>query len=192
MGTATRQAATEARKAQITEATIAVLSTRGYAATTFEAICEQAGLSSKRLISYHFSSKDELFAAVAARVVTDASAFMRSALDSAVGGRELLSAYIRSSLEFIAVHPDHVRALQQIIFNAVPVWGHETDAAVERLAALFADGQRTGTFRHFEPRVMATAVRAAIDSAAPLLLDGFDPQVCGDELSDLFDRATRP
>ncbi|MFG1690299.1 TetR/AcrR family transcriptional regulator [Nonomuraea sp. NPDC049269] len=186
-----RHAATEARKAQITQATIALLAGRGYAATTFEAICEHAGLSSKRLISYHFSSKDELLAAVVRKVVDDAAAFMRPALDAADGARDLLQAYIRSNVAFIAAHPDHVRAVQQIAANSAPLGGQERDAAIARLVAFFDDGRRTGTFRSFDSTIMATTLRAAVDAVADRLVDGLDPELCADELVETFDRATR-
>lgn len=88
MTSATREAATAARKAQITRAAIALLAERGYQATTFEAIRERAGLSGKRLISYHFSSKEELFASVAGQVVADAEAFIVPAVGRAVGARD--------------------------------------------------------------------------------------------------------
>ena len=188
---ATRRAATEARKAQIASATIAVLARRGYAETTFEAICEQAGLSSKRLISYHFSSKDQLFEAVVRQVVEDAAAFMRPALDAASGARAQLEAFIRANIAFIAAHPEHVRAVQQIAFNQVPVGGDEQDAAVARLAELFADGQRAGAFREFDGVLMGTALRASIDGVADRLVEGLDPERCADELVEIFDRATR-
>jgi AcrR family transcriptional regulator len=190
MGTA-RRAATEARRTQIAQATIAVLASRGYAATTFEAICEHAGLSSKRLISYHFSSKDELLAAVVRTVVEDAAAFMRPALDAAEGARDLLQAYIRSNVAFVAAHPDHVRAVQQIAANAVPVGGQEIDEGVSRLVGLFEDGQRTGAFRAFDSTIMAATLRAALDVVADRLVKGLDPEVCADELAETFDRATR-
>ncbi|WP_214327730.1 TetR/AcrR family transcriptional regulator [Nonomuraea sediminis] len=192
MRAATREAATQARKAQIMEATIAVLAERGYAATTFEAICEQAGLSSKRLISYHFSSKDELMAAISGQVVADAAAFMRPALDAAEGAREQLVAFIRSNVAFLAAYPGHVRALQQIVLNGVPGWDSESDAAADRLAAMFDHGQRSGAFRRFDSRLMAMTLRAAIDAAASRLLDEPDPEACADELVETFDRATRP
>ncbi|MFI6603207.1 TetR/AcrR family transcriptional regulator [Nonomuraea sp. NPDC050536] len=192
MRAATREAATQARKAQIMEATIAVLAERGYAATTFEAICEQAGLSSKRLISYHFSSKDELMAAVSGQVVADAAAFMRPALDAAEGAREQLVAFIRSNVAFLAAYPGHVRALQQIVLNGVPGWDSESDAAADRLAAMFDHGQRSGAFRRFDSRLMAMTLRAAIDAAASRLLDEPDLEACADELVETFDRATRP
>ncbi|GGT41131.1 TetR/AcrR family transcriptional regulator [Nonomuraea spiralis] len=186
----TRQAATEARKAQIAAAAIAVLAERGYAETTFDSICERAGLSSKRLISYHFSTKDQLFEAVVRQVVTDAAASMRPAIEAASGARAQLEAFIRANVAFIAAHPAHVRAVQQIAFNRTPVGGGERDAAIGRLAALFEDGRRTGAFRAFDSVLMAMALRAAIDAVADRVAGGLDPDHCATELVDLFDRAT--
>jgi AcrR family transcriptional regulator len=186
-----RARATEARKAQIATATIAVLAERGYGGTTFEAICEHAGLSSKRLISYHFATKDELFATVLRTVVLDAAAYMRPWLDAAQGARESLAAYIRANVAFIAAHPAHVRAVQQIVFNTPSVPSEEGDAAISRLAALFVDGQRTGSFRTFHSVLMASTLRAALDAAADRLINGLDPHLCADELAETFDRATR-
>ncbi|MEV4096393.1 TetR/AcrR family transcriptional regulator [Streptosporangium saharense] len=186
-----RAAATEARRAQIASATIAVLAERGYAETTFEAICEHAGLSSKRLISYHFSTKEQLFEAVVRQVTTDAAAFMRPRLDAATGARAQLEAYIRANIAFVAAHPGHVRAIQQIVYNHVPVGGQENDAAIGRLTALFADGQRTGAFRPFDTELMGTALRSAIDVTADRVANGHDPDHCANELVHLFDRATR-
>lgn len=186
----TRQAATEARKAQIASAAIAVLAERGYPEATFEAICRHAGLSSKRLISYHFSTKEQLFEAVVRQVVSDAAAFMRPAIEAASGARAQLEAFIRANIAFIAAHPAHVRAVQQIAFNRAPVGGGERDAAIARLVALFDDGQRSGAFRAFDSVLMATSLRAGIDAVADRVAGGLDPGHCADELAELFDRAT--
>ncbi|MDX6282402.1 MAG: hypothetical protein QOH03_3473 [Kribbellaceae bacterium] len=54
-------------------------------------------------------------------------------------------------------------------------------------------GQQTGEFGGFDTRVMAIAIRAAID-AVPMMLgraDELDLTAYGEELADLFDRATR-
>lgn len=189
----TRQAATAARKEQITRAAIAVLAEHGYQATTFEAICQEAGLSSKRLITYHFAGKDELFAAVADRVVADAETFMRPALDTATGARELLATVIRANVAFLAAHAPQVRALQQILLNGgLGSYERHHVEGLRRLSRLFADGQREGVFRAFDPQVMAASLRASIDSTAPLLSAGLDPDVCASELVGLYDRAVRP
>ncbi|GAA4602932.1 hypothetical protein GCM10023195_09380 [Actinoallomurus liliacearum] len=188
----TRQAATAARKEQIIRTAIALLAERGYQATTFEAICQAAGLSSKRLITYHFSSKDALFAAVADQVVADAESYMRPAIDAATGARELLAAVIRANVAFIAGHSPQVRALQQILLNGgLGDWERHHIDSVSRLADLFGHGQRTGAFRPFDPQVMAAALRASIDGVAPLLSAGLDPVRCANELVVLFDLSTR-
>src|SRR5689334_5708773 len=106
---------TAARRDQIVAATITVLARRGYGATSYDAICEEAGLSSKRLISYHFSTKDELLAEVLRRVTADAAVRMRPAIEAATDPGGKLAAYIRSNVQFIADRPDHVRAVQQIV-----------------------------------------------------------------------------
>lgn len=187
----THQAATAARRQQITRTAVALLSELGYQATTFEAICNRAGLSSKRLITYHFSSKDELFAAIADQIVADSEAHMRTALEAATGAHELLATVIRANVAFIADHLPQVRALQQILLNGGHgVWERHHIESLSQLARLFAEGQHTRAFRPFDPQVMAAALRASIDSVVPLLSAGRDPDLCGNELVELFDRAT--
>ncbi|MDX6282060.1 MAG: hypothetical protein QOH03_3131 [Kribbellaceae bacterium] len=186
-----RAGSTAARREQIVGATIGVLAERGYAGTSFDAICEAAGLSSKRLISYHFQTKEELLAEVLRQVTEDAAEFMRPALDAATGPAELLAAYITSNIEFIAEQPDHVRAVQQIVFGAAPMPSEEADGAVVRLVALFDEGRRTGVFRTFDSLLMAVTLRAAIDVAAGRLVAGAEPKAYARELTEIFDRATR-
>ena len=187
-----RQETTAARKEQIVRATIALLAERGYHATTFDAICQSAGLSSKRLITYHFSSKDELCLAAADLVVVEAEAFMRPALDSASGIGDLLATIIRSNVAFIAGHLGQARALQQIILNIPQIWQRHHENSIDRLAALLTEGQRTGQLQITDPRVTAAALRASIDSMYPLLVAGADPTTCANQLIELFDRGIRP
>jgi AcrR family transcriptional regulator len=189
--TGDRAQATRARREQIVQATIEVLAGKGYAATTFEAICGHAGLSSKRLISYHFATKDDLLAAVLTTVIADAAAYMHPRIAAADGPREQLAAYIRANVEFVAAHPGHVRAVQQIAFNGPALPGSHEDTALGLLAELFEQGVRAGEFRPLDARLMATTVRAAIDAAAGPLLDGLDPAHCATELVTAFDHATR-
>ncbi|SNS48925.1 transcriptional regulator, TetR family [Streptosporangium subroseum] len=186
-----RAQATQARREQIAQATIEVLAERGYAATTFEAICEHAGLSSKRLISYHFATKEDLLAAVLGKVIADSAAYMRPRIHATNNPGDQLAAYIRANVEFIAAHPAHVRAVQQIVSNAKAVPGEHQNTALALLAALFANGQHTGVFRPFHPELMASTVRAAIDAVADRLLAGLDPVLCADELVTTFTHATR-
>ncbi|GAA4573571.1 TetR/AcrR family transcriptional regulator [Planotetraspora kaengkrachanensis] len=186
-----RARATQARREQIVQATIEVLAERGYAGTTFEAICGHAGLSSKRLISYHFATKDDLLADVLTKVLSDAAAYMHPRITAAEGPREKLAAYIRTNVEFITANPAHVRAVQQIVVNAVPVTEGSQDRALDLLAELFEQGQRAGEFRAFDAQLMSMAVRATMDTVAARLLTGLDPAVAAEELVTIFDLATR-
>ncbi|MEY9841492.1 TetR/AcrR family transcriptional regulator [Streptacidiphilus sp. EB103A] len=67
-----RSLAATARRAQIVAATIEVIAEEGYARATYSRIARQAGLSSTRLISYHFGSRDELMEQVLVEVGTGA------------------------------------------------------------------------------------------------------------------------
>lgn len=190
MSPTSREAATEARREQITHAAISVLAQRGYQATTFDAICVEAGLSSKRLITYHFSTREELLEAVADRVAADAEAYIVPALEGANGARELLAAVIRANVAFMATHLEQMRALQQIILNGAQAWERHHTESVNRLAGLFAEGQRVGVFRPCNARLLAAVLRASIDSMYEPLSRGVDPDVCANELVVTFDRAT--
>ena len=189
-GVTTRQRATAARRDQIVGAAVALLAAHGYPATTFDAIVQHAGLSSKRLITYHFSSKNQLFAAIAERVVGDAEAFMRPALDAAADAQETLAAVIRTTVAFMARHLDEMRALQQIILNGGHAWDDHHAESLSRLTGLFAEGQRSGAFRAGDPQLMAAVLRAALDGMYMPLAAGRDPDHCAAELVELFDRAT--
>lgn len=134
--TSRRAAATAARRAQIIAASIATIAELGYRRTTFGRIAERGGLSSTRLISYHFASKDDLVAAVVADIFTSINEFLidRAREDPATrplqnppdtvqrprnsSGADELRAYITGVVAFVDAHRVRMRALQSI-FAAV-------------------------------------------------------------------------
>ena len=184
-----RQQATAARKDQIIGAAVALLAERGYQATTFDAIREYAGLSSKRLITYHFSNKDDLFAAIAAGVVADAEDYLRPAIDEASGPREILFAVIRNNVRFMAANMDRMRALKQIIDNGGDPWrGPHTDS-LKAFERLFAAAQDAGEIRPGNPAVMAAVLRGALDAMYQPLEAGISAEACADELLAIFEGA---
>jgi len=83
-----------ARRSQIVAATIEVIADLGYGQTSFARIAERAGLSSTRLISYHFAGKDELIAAVAADVLASIGRYMAQRVGAATSAAGRLRAYI--------------------------------------------------------------------------------------------------
>ncbi len=110
--------------------------------------------------------------------------------------RERLTAYIRSNLEFVAEYPAHTLALVQIITAShyrAPGVGQFVDA-FEALADQLRAGQQAGEFGEFDPRVMATAIRGAIDATVGQFTRDRDTdlEAAGRELAEAFDRSTRP
>jgi AcrR family transcriptional regulator len=185
----------EARRAQIVTAAIDTIAELGYGNASFARIAKRAGISSTRLISYHFDDKAELVRAVVGAVVGEAADYMGKRLRAAESRMDALAAYIESNLEFIAEHPTAIRAVIEIGANARSDDGTplvrmaDVDDPVSRLANMFREGQDADEFRVFDPLVMAVTLRAAIDAAAsePEL----DPHAYAAELVALFTRATR-
>ena len=187
-----------ARRAQIIEATIAVLAEAGYAQTSFARIAERAGLSSTRLISYHFAGKGELLEQVVVAVTDAAAKYMGPRVEAAAPGRCRLRAYIESNLEWMGRNRAQIVALLAI-FNAAPYSAGGQPAAyaghyqivIARLEYYLCEGQRTSDLRAFSTRMAAVTIRAAID-AAGYRLGGdpdFDVAGYGRELADFFDQA---
>ncbi|MEV4623107.1 TetR/AcrR family transcriptional regulator [Asanoa sp. NPDC049573] len=184
-----------ARRAQIVLAAIDTIAELGYGNASFARIAKRAGISSTRLISYHFDDKAELVRAVVGAVLAEAADYMGKRLRAGGTRAELLATYIESNLEFIAEHPTAIRAVNEIAANARADDGtplvrlDDLDDPISRLATLFREGQAAGDFRTFDPVVMAVTLRSAIDAAANRA--DLDPHAYAAELVALFTRATQ-
>lgn len=161
-------------------------------------IAKRAGLSSTGLISYHFASKDDLMNQVVADVYAKTAEVVGEPVGRAGGPRAQLLTFIEASVDFYLTYPRHMRALAEIGLGRREAEGpgalplpHE--AELRELQETFLEGQRTEDFREFSPRVMAVALRHALDGVA--LRIGTDPEpdaaTYARELVELFDLATR-
>ena len=191
--TADRSPAATARRAQIIAATLEVIADGGYAEASFARIAAHAGLSSTRLISYHFASKEALIAACVDDVVGTLSREVGRRLRAETTAAGRLRTYITAVVEFSDEHRRPMSALLQILLAGA--WstavGHEPAAAP--LEALLRDGQRSGEFRDFDPAVVASAVQRSVE-ALPFRLAAepdLDCTAWARELVELFDRGTR-
>ncbi|MCK2221315.1 TetR family transcriptional regulator [Actinomadura sp. ATCC 31491] len=186
-----------ARRAQIVAATIDTIAELGYNQTSFARIAERAGLSSTRLISYHFAGKDELMAAVLADVLQRLARHMGERVDAARDARGRLRAYITGLVEFVAGHRPQMKAVMEIFLHPsgdLSSYGPGDDRdALGHLEAILRDGQERGEFRAFDPFVMATAIQRSMDGL-PFLLQtrpDLDLEAYARELCVTFDLATR-
>ncbi|WP_367131648.1 MULTISPECIES: TetR family transcriptional regulator [Streptomyces] len=188
-----------ARRAQIVNAAIEVIADAGYAKASFARIARAAGLSSTGMISYHFAGKDDLMREVVAEVCRVADAHVRPRMEERTGARARLRAFIEASVGLADAYPKHLPAMADVLAHlrdddpsrrdVLGTLESAADVQVERMR----EAQRSGEFREFDPRVMATAIRAAIDATVTRAgrEPDFDAAAAGRELADLFDHATR-
>jgi AcrR family transcriptional regulator len=177
-----------ARRAQIVECAIETIAVLGYAQASLNQIAERAGIS-KSVISYHFEGKDELIDQVIEDVSAAGAALMWPRVQAERTSAGMLRAYIQSNVDFMRAHPLRVAAVTEILLhNRSQVDDGQATPLEERLR----QGQRDGEFRAFSPRVMAWAIRAAIDEVSRRYVTNpdLDLEDCARELITTFDLAT--
>ncbi len=193
MQVTTRSTAAAARRAQIIEATIDVVAEEGFARASFARICERAGLSSTRLISYHFAGKVELVAALVEHVVAGIGAHVGARVMAAETPGDRLRAYIEGVVGYADAHRAPMSALLQVVVSGAWGDGRPAPSDVSHLERILVDGQRSGTMRRFDAHVMASTIQRAVE-AVPFQLEAdadLDCTAYAAELVELFDRATR-
>lgn len=183
-----------ARRSQIVTATIDVIAEVGFGQVSFARIGERAGLSSTRLISYHFAGKDELITAVAQDVIASIGEYMAQRVGAETNAAGMLRAYIEGTVEFTVTHRARMKALLEIFLGGTLHYDAGTEqTVVGHVEAILRQGQADGEFREFDPRVVATAVQRAVEGL-PFLLESVPDLDCaayGRELVTLFELGTR-
>ena len=187
-----------ARRAQIIEATIGTIAELGYAQTSFGRIAERAGISSTRLISYHFAGKQELIERVADEIITQIGAFVAARMAGQTSAAGVLRAYIEANIDYVAQHRTEMKALLGIFLNGAltpdPQSAESAPAtAVSHVEQILREGQRSGEFRDFDVTVIATSIQRTIE-AIPMLCEtrpDLDLADCARELVTMFELATR-
>lgn len=189
-----------ARRNQIVAAAIDTIAEVGYARASLARIAARAGISAG-LISYHFAGKDDLIEQVVRDVQAEIIAYMQPRIHTETTGSGMLRAYIESNLGFMRDHRNHMAAILEIARDGVtadlkrrfyqdPHAGQAEPLLEEFLARFQAAGQLRPDF---DPKVMAVAIRAAIDAVPPRLV--LDPDLDIDnyaaEIATTFHLATR-
>jgi TetR/AcrR family transcriptional regulator, fatty acid metabolism regulator protein len=161
-------------------------------------IAKRADIS-KSVITYYFSSKEELIEQVVTAIYKDAASFIGPQIAAQPTPALRLQAYITSHVEYISTHLQQMMAIMEIAINfrtddgKLRYGAATAKPAPAPLETLLRKGQQAGDFRGFDVRVMAGTIRSAIDALPPLFFA--DPHLDADlyarESRTLFDRATR-
>jgi TetR/AcrR family transcriptional regulator, fatty acid metabolism regulator protein len=187
-----------ARRRQLIECAIDTIASLGYARASLSEIGRRAK-TSKGVISYHFASKDALIQEVVRTIFATADAFMKSETAGGSSAADLLRSSIRSNVEFLRTHRKEVLALVHILTTARDRTGKplmdptKYDPVIEAVEEILKRGQKDRDFRRFSTRVMAVAIRGAIDGIPGQMMahPDLDLSAYAEEMVVLFDRATR-
>lgn len=189
-----------ARRQQIVAAAIDTIAEVGFAQASLARIAARIGIS-KGVISYHFAGKDDLIRQIATDIVEAGRDYIIPRVLAESTGPAILRAYIESNLAFMREHRNSMVAIVDIARNGSLTTngrqrfdGRDIDVATHVLEELLARLQVEGELRSdFDPKVMAVAIRAAIDSVPYRLV--LDPNLDVDhyarEIATIFDLASR-
>ena len=194
-----RTVTTTARRAQIVDAAISTIAELGLNQASFARIAERAGLSSTRLISYHFAGKDDLMQVVVDEVFSTAGQYIAPFVLAESTPAAKLRGFIRGSARFYTEYRPHVVAVRDVWANfrrpdGTQRFGLEAhEPEFEVVSQILREGQARGEFREFDPRVVAITLRHALDGLAALVTTDpdLDVETYTSELVALFDRAAR-
>jgi TetR/AcrR family fatty acid metabolism transcriptional regulator len=171
-----------ARRAQIIECAIDAIAELGFAQASLAQIAKRAGVSTG-VILYYFTGAD----------------FISPPVNAQTTARAAIRSFIEASVAFLATHPNHTRAVMNIIRSGRTADGAPAfdPAVVQPRQAGFRSilewGQREGEFRPFAVGVMVETIIEALDAIPPQLAadPNLDLDAYARELVELFDRATR-
>ncbi|WP_210602887.1 TetR/AcrR family transcriptional regulator [Brevibacterium oceani] len=147
----------------------------GFEKASFAEITRRAGMSSQRLISYHFEDKNDLLWQIVKDIYSEAAQFMEEQMLGAESAAERLRAYMGANLEFLRDHPREIAALTEIgphlstrsRQSATSL--REQQPVIEGLTSILREGQETGEFEQFDLQAVAVMIRASIERAAQWL-----------------------
>ena len=158
--TTERSITSVARRSQIVSAAIEVIAKVGYPRTSFARIAEHAGVSSTRLISYHFTDKDDLNQAIVEDVMTAIGTAVGKRVGAEQSASGMLQAYIEGVVEFVAANRSRMKALTELLLHGAMAYGPAKDAeVVSHVEQILRLGQQRGEFRAFDPRIIAATVQ---------------------------------
>ncbi|GAA2643214.1 TetR/AcrR family transcriptional regulator [Streptomyces lunalinharesii] len=165
-----------ARRQQLIDCTVDLISSRGFPSTSLAAIAERAGVS-KAAVLYHFSSKDNLTRAALTQVLEQFGGYVRERVERAPDPLAAVVAYVHAMIDYQRDHRRQVRVITEMLLDDAggtrlkTPGQHDTYGRWQALAALLEEGQRAGVLREFEPRAVALAIGGAIDGVIGHWLD---------------------
>ena len=153
---------------RILDGALASFGTRGYDATSLDALAASLGLT-KQAILYHFASKEALLEAVIDRSAVELSQTMEDALSNAGRGWARVEAIVRSVFRLAARRPELLGLLREVSRLGPPSATRLTNALdplVARATGFLEAEMAAGTMRRQEPRLLLLSAYSAVIGVA--------------------------
>jgi TetR/AcrR family transcriptional regulator, fatty acid metabolism regulator protein len=189
------------RRDQLVDGMIEVIADVGFARASVGELARRTGVS-KGVVTYHFAAKDDLIRAVISDVIGSMAEYLEPRLLAAEPRQfpeRFIAAYVTAWAGYYRSHARQVLALVRI-YNAFrdesgspnPAFGARA-GEVAALEGVLRIGQEMGRLGSFDPHVMASVIKVAVDDLLTQFVNDPDLDLEGHagQLVTLFERATR-
>lgn len=149
---------------RILDAALGSFATRGYEATSLDALAEGLGVR-KQSILYWFPSKEALLEAVIDRSAAELRIALEGSLDRAGNGWARVEAVVRSVFRLAARRPELLGLLRELGRLGPPAATRLVEALdplVQRASSFLATEMASGNMRKHEPRLLLLAIYSTV------------------------------
>ena len=149
---------------RILDAALGSFATRGYEATSLDALAEGLGVR-KQSILYWFPSKEALLEAVIDRSAAELRVALEGSLDRAGNGWARVEAVVRSVFRLAARRPELLGLLRELGRLGPPSATRLVEALdplVQRASSFLAAEMASGNMRKHEPRLLLLAIYSTV------------------------------
>jgi len=132
----------------------------GYEGTSVRMITDKAG-ANLGAITYHFGSKEALYKRVFGVVTEPFRPYMVAAVGTEGSPLNRLDRFVRALFQYLRDHPALPRLITHHLASHLPLLESVRRTMVGnigQIAGLIAEGQRDGTIRGGDPRLMALSI----------------------------------
>lgn len=153
---------------RILDAALASFGTRGYEATSLDALATGIGVS-KQTILHHFGSKERLLDTVIDRSAEELSEALESALAAAGRGFDRIDALVRAVFRLAARRPELLGLLREVSRLGPPAATRLVECLeplVERAKAFLAAEMAAGNVREQDPRLLLLSAYSTVIGVA--------------------------
>ncbi len=153
---------------RVLDAALASFGTRGYGATSLDALARDLGVR-KQTILYHFGSKEGLLVAVVEMAVADLAAGLEEALDDAGAGWERVESVVRGVFRIAVRRPELLGLIRELGRLGAPWVTQASDAfepMVKRATEFLEAEMAAGHLRSSDPRLVLVSAYSTVMGVA--------------------------